>query len=178
MCAAPQAFPAVEGLNPDQRWPVGVGQARPSCHHATDEILLVGHQASEAQVGRGRRAIQLITGHVSLFDAQNAQRFRAIRRRAEVLARCHQCADKSIAIASWHRQLIGELPREGDAKSPLGPANSGSLTDALPGAALGMASGHFVMNRSVQREEEEGTEMSLVPVQGGVMIAFSTDFPN
>jgi hypothetical protein len=56
--------------------------------------------------------------------------------------------------------------------------NAHWLSDTVAGAALGMASAHFVMNLSAQREEEEGTEMSLVPVQGDVMIAFSTDFPD
>lgn len=56
--------------------------------------------------------------------------------------------------------------------------NAHWLSDTVAGAALGMASAHFVMNRSTQREEEEGTEMSLVSVQGGVMLAFSADFPN
>ena len=56
--------------------------------------------------------------------------------------------------------------------------NAHWLSDTVAGAALGMASAHFVMNRSTQREEEEGTEMSLVSVQGGLMLAFSTDFPN
>src|SRR6185312_2791819 len=99
VCAAPQTLSTVEGPDSDQRWPLGVGQARPGCQHAADEILLVGQQASEAEVGRGCRAIQLIAGHVSLFDPQNAQRLGTVWDDAEVPARCHQCADESVAIA-------------------------------------------------------------------------------
>jgi hypothetical protein len=56
--------------------------------------------------------------------------------------------------------------------------NAHWLSDTVAGAALGMASAHFVMNRSAQREEEEGSAISLLPVQGGVMIAYSAEFPN
>ncbi|HEY3786445.1 MAG TPA: hypothetical protein VGL55_14305 [Steroidobacteraceae bacterium] len=62
--------------------------------------------------------------------------------------------------------------------SPIENPPHKSLAAQTAGAALGMASAHFGVNRSAQREEKGGTEMSRVPVQGGMMIAFSTDFPN
>jgi hypothetical protein len=34
------------------------------------------------------------------------------------------------------------------------------------------------MDRSAQREEAENTEVSVVPVQGGMMLAFSMDVSN
>ena len=77
----------------------------------------------------------------------------------------------------WIRRTIGYGVGFGTAYLRM-KHNAHWLSDTVAGAALGMASAHFVMNRSAQREEEEGTEMSLVPVQGGVMLAFSTDFPN
>ena len=77
----------------------------------------------------------------------------------------------------WIRRTIGYGVGFGTAYLRM-KHNAHWLSDTVAGAALGMASAHFVMNRSAQREEEEGTEMSLVPVQGGVMLAFSTDFLN
>lgn len=56
--------------------------------------------------------------------------------------------------------------------------NAHWLSDTVAGGALGIATAHFVMNRSAEREEQQGTEMSLVPVQGGVMLAFSTNLPD
>lgn len=57
--------------------------------------------------------------------------------------------------------------------------NAHWLSDTVAGAALGMASAHFVMNRSAEREDTENSSaLSLVPVQGGVMLAYSATFPN
>jgi hypothetical protein len=57
--------------------------------------------------------------------------------------------------------------------------NAHWLSDTVAGAALGMASAHFVMNRSAEREDTESSSaLSLVPVQGGVMLAYSATFPN
>ncbi|MGH8269190.1 MAG: hypothetical protein ACRES1_03935, partial [Steroidobacteraceae bacterium] len=56
--------------------------------------------------------------------------------------------------------------------------NAHWLSDTIAGAALGAATAHFVMDRSAQREAAENTEVSVVPVQGGMMLAFSTDLPN
>jgi membrane-associated phospholipid phosphatase len=77
----------------------------------------------------------------------------------------------------WVRRVIGYGVGFGTAYLRM-KHNAHWLSDTVAGAALGAASAHFVMNRSAQREEEEGTEMSLVPVQGGVMLAFSTNLPN
>lgn len=57
--------------------------------------------------------------------------------------------------------------------------NAHWLSDTVAGGALGMASAHFVLNRSAGREEtEDGAAISVVPVQGGVMLAYSATFPN
>ena len=77
----------------------------------------------------------------------------------------------------WIRRTIGYGVGIGTAYLRL-KHNAHWLSDTVAGAALGMATAHFVMNRSAQREEQQGTEMSLVPVQGGVMLAFSTNFPD
>jgi membrane-associated phospholipid phosphatase len=77
----------------------------------------------------------------------------------------------------WIRRTIGYGVGLGTAYLRM-KHNAHWLSDTVAGAALGMATAHFVMNRSAQREEQEGTEMSLVPVQGGVMLAFSMNFPN
>lgn len=77
----------------------------------------------------------------------------------------------------WVRRVIGYGVGFGTAYLRM-KHNAHWLSDTIAGGALGMATAHFVLNRSAQREEAEGSEMSLVPVQGGVMLAFSTDLTN
>ena len=77
----------------------------------------------------------------------------------------------------WLRRTIGYGIGFGTAYLRL-KHNAHWLSDTVAGGALGMATAHFVMNRSAERAEEEGTELSLAPVQGGVMLAFSTNLPN
>jgi membrane-associated phospholipid phosphatase len=77
----------------------------------------------------------------------------------------------------WIRRTIGYGVGFGTAYLRM-RHNAHWLSDTVAGAALGMATAHFVMNRSEQREQEESSEISLVPVQGGVMLAFSAEFPN
>jgi len=77
----------------------------------------------------------------------------------------------------WVRRVIGYGVGFGTAYLRL-KHNAHWLSDTVAGGALGMASAHFVMNRSAQRDEEEGSQISLVPVHGGVMLAYSTNFPN
>ena len=77
----------------------------------------------------------------------------------------------------WLRRVIGYGVGFGTAYLRM-KHNAHWLSDTVAGGALGMASAHFVMNRSAQREENEDSAISLVPVQGGVMIAYSTNLPN
>ncbi len=53
--------------------------------------------------------------------------------------------------------------------------NAHWLSDTVAGAALGMATAHFIMNRSARREDDNYS-VSVVPVRGGVMLAYTTDF--
>ena len=77
----------------------------------------------------------------------------------------------------WVRRVIGYGIGFGTAYLRM-KHNAHWLSDTVAGGALGMASAHFVMNRSAGRDEDEGSAISLVPVKGGVMLAFSTEFPN
>ena len=77
----------------------------------------------------------------------------------------------------WIRRVIGYGVGFGTAYLRL-KHNAHWLSDTVAGGALGMASAHFVMNRSAERDEQEGSEISLVPVQGGVMLAYTTNLPN
>ncbi len=77
----------------------------------------------------------------------------------------------------WLRRTIGYGVGFGTAYLRM-KHNAHWLSDTVAGAALGMASAHFVMNRSAQREEADNSAISLVPVQGGVMLAYSATFPN
>ena len=78
----------------------------------------------------------------------------------------------------WLRRTIGYGVGFGTAYLRM-RHNAHWLSDTVAGAALGMASAHFVMNRSAQRDEaEDSSAFSLVPVQGGVMLAYSASFSN
>jgi hypothetical protein len=79
----------------------------------------------------------------------------------------------------WLRRTIGYGVGFGTAYLRM-RHNAHWLSDTVAGAALGMATAHFVMNRSAQREDEEGSEsaLSVIPVQGGLMLAYSAELPN
>ena len=77
----------------------------------------------------------------------------------------------------WIRRVIGYGVGFGTAYLRM-KHNAHWLSDTVAGGALGMASAHFVMNRSAAREEQEGSEISLVPVHGGVMLAYTTHLSN
>lgn len=77
----------------------------------------------------------------------------------------------------WIRRTIGYGVGIGTAYLRM-KHNAHWLSDTVAGAALGMATAHFVMNRSAERAQEENSEISLVPVQGGVMLAYSAEFPD
>src|SRR5215469_3806273 len=77
----------------------------------------------------------------------------------------------------WVRRVIGYGVGFGTAYLRL-KHNAHWLSDTVAGGALGIATAHFVMNRSAEREDEESASISLAPVQGGVMLAFSANLPN
>lgn len=77
----------------------------------------------------------------------------------------------------WIRRTIGYGVGIGTAYLRM-KHNAHWLSDTVAGAALGMASAHFVINRSAEREQPENSGISLVPVQGGVMLAYAAEFPN
>lgn len=77
----------------------------------------------------------------------------------------------------WLRRTIGYGVGFGTAYLRM-RHNAHWLSDTIAGAALGAASAHFVMNRNAQREDADSAAISLVPVQGGVMLAYSAQFPN
>jgi membrane-associated phospholipid phosphatase len=53
--------------------------------------------------------------------------------------------------------------------------NAHWLSDTVAGAALGIASAHFVMNRRERTDEE--TSLRLVPVERGAMLTYSVSLP-
>jgi hypothetical protein len=77
----------------------------------------------------------------------------------------------------WIRRVIGYGVGFGTAYLRL-KHNAHWLSDTVAGGALGMASAHFVMNRSAAREGAQDAAISLVPVQGGVMLAYTTNLAN
>ena len=78
----------------------------------------------------------------------------------------------------WLRRTIGYGVGFGTAYLRM-KHNAHWLSDTVAGAALGMASAHFVLNRSAQREDaDDSSAISVVPVPGGVMLAYSATFDN
>jgi membrane-associated phospholipid phosphatase len=77
----------------------------------------------------------------------------------------------------WIRRTIGYGVGIGTAYLRM-KHNAHWLSDTVAGAALGMATAHFVMSRNEQRDADGDSEFSLVPVQGGVMLAYSAEFTN
>lgn len=78
----------------------------------------------------------------------------------------------------WIRRVIGYGVGFGTAYLRM-KHNAHWLSDTVAGGALGMATAHFVMNRSAGRDESEAdTDISVAPVRGGVMLAFSANLPN
>ncbi|HEY7889874.1 MAG TPA: phosphatase PAP2 family protein [Steroidobacteraceae bacterium] len=77
----------------------------------------------------------------------------------------------------WVRRVIGYGVGFGTAYLRM-KHNAHWLSDTIAGGALGMATAHFVMNRSAERDEDESANISLMPTQGGVMLAFSANFPD
>lgn len=77
----------------------------------------------------------------------------------------------------WLRRTIGYGVGFGTAYLRM-KHNAHWLSDTIAGMALGAASAHFVMNRSAQRDGAQSAAISLVPVQGGVMLAYTAEFPN
>ena len=74
----------------------------------------------------------------------------------------------------WIRRTIGYGVGIYTAYSRL-KHNAHWLSDTVAGAALGMATAHFVMDRSNARERADSS-VSVVPVPGGVMLAYSANF--
>lgn len=76
----------------------------------------------------------------------------------------------------WLRRTIGYGLGFGTAYLRM-KHNQHWLSDTVAGAALGAATAHFVINRSEQREDDEdNSAFSLVPTDGGVMLAYTADF--
>jgi membrane-associated phospholipid phosphatase len=53
--------------------------------------------------------------------------------------------------------------------------NAHWLSDTVAGAGLGIATGHFVMNR--HKPPDYSSSLSIVPINGGVMLTFSKTLP-
>ena len=78
----------------------------------------------------------------------------------------------------WLRRTIGYGLGFGTAYLRM-KHNAHWLSDTIAGAALGAATARFVMSRSGQREDaEDSSALSLVPTDGGVMLAYTAQFPN
>ena len=74
----------------------------------------------------------------------------------------------------WIRRVLGYGVGFGTAYLRM-KHNAHWLSDTVAGGALGMASAHFVMNRSAERGDGQDSTIALVPVQGGVMLAYTAN---
>lgn len=74
----------------------------------------------------------------------------------------------------WVRRLLGYGLGAATSYERL-KHNAHWLSDTVAGAALGIASAHFVMNRHEQQREPNG--LAVEPVPGGVMVAYHLTLP-
>jgi membrane-associated phospholipid phosphatase len=74
----------------------------------------------------------------------------------------------------WIRRLLGYGLGAATSYERL-KHNAHWLSDTVAGAALGIASAHFVMNRHAQQQEPNG--LAVEPVPGGVMLAYRLTLP-
>ena len=74
----------------------------------------------------------------------------------------------------WLRRLLGYGLGAGTAYERL-KHNAHWLSDTAAGAALGIASAHFAMNRRDRKDEDTG--LSVVPVEGGAMLTYNLSLP-
>src|SRR3954447_147205 len=76
-CAQPRL--AIDRTKARERRPI-LGKERGSLRHdAADAIFLRRYQPAEAKIARGELPVDLVAGHVALFDAHHAKRFGAVR---------------------------------------------------------------------------------------------------
>jgi membrane-associated phospholipid phosphatase len=71
----------------------------------------------------------------------------------------------------WTRRCLGYGVVAGHTAYERLDHNAHWLSDTVAGAAIGTATAHFVMNRA--NGSGRGTALSLVPVEGGVMLTYS-----
>jgi len=74
----------------------------------------------------------------------------------------------------WLRRLLGYGLGAGTAYERL-KHNAHWLSDTAAGAALGIASAHFAMNRRDRKDEDTG--LSVVPVERGAMLTYNVSLP-
>jgi membrane-associated phospholipid phosphatase len=73
----------------------------------------------------------------------------------------------------WVRRLLGYGLGAATSYERL-KHNAHWLSDTVAGSALGIASAHFVMNRSGRTDD--GREVRVVPLEGGVLLTYSLSF--
>ncbi len=72
----------------------------------------------------------------------------------------------------WLRRLLGYGVVGGFTAYERLKHNAHWLSDTVAGAGLGIATGHFVMNRHGPKDYYSG--LSVVPIEGGAMVTYST----
>src|SRR5581483_3465662 len=116
MAASANGGAWIERADADQCGPLRIGEPRSLGEHSADEVLACGHHAAHAEVSGGRRAIELVAGHMSFLDAHDIETLEPVRNHAEGLASNRDRADGRIAMLRRHGELVGELAGEGDAE--------------------------------------------------------------
>lgn len=75
----------------------------------------------------------------------------------------------------WIRRLLGYGVVGGFTAYERLKHNAHWLSDTVAGAGLGIATAHFVMNRHSPKNYSSG--LSVVPIEGGAMLTYSTTLP-
>src|SRR6476661_7566950 len=99
----------VDDLHPDDDRPRRVEQRRTLRQYLADAILVRRDHAGEPKVARRDMTGDLGAAHMALLDAEHVQRLGAVGRDVELGAGLHQGADRCVAVASRHRDLVSHL---------------------------------------------------------------------
>ena len=94
--------------------PTTIGRAGSSsagrcAKHLADAILVGRDHAGEPEVACRNVTGDLGAAHMPLFDAKHVERLGAVGRDVELGARLHQRADRCVAVARRHGDLVGHL---------------------------------------------------------------------
>src|SRR5262245_51963629 len=99
----------VDGLHPDDDRPSRVDKGRTLRQYLADAILVSRDHACQPKVARRYMTGDLGAADMALLDAEHVERLRTIGGDVELGAGLHQRADRCVAVARRHCNLVSHL---------------------------------------------------------------------